>query len=268
MMFTGKVVVITGSSQGIGLKTAELLAKRGAKIVLNSRSDEKLKKATAYLSQFTQHVTGLAGDVSDINFCHRLRNHAIKQFEKIDILINNAGLASGGLFSNMADETYCKVFNSNVLGSLYPTMVCFNDLKTQKGSVIFISSLAGIIGLPNYSAYSASKRSIVSLAESFKNEWVDDDVFVGINYPGFTENDENKKIINSKGQEVLLHKRENVRASSQEYTAGKIIYQLEKKKFRVYSTYGGRIIQLMYNFFPKTALFIIKMNRKKIMKMQ
>ena len=63
----------------------------------------------------------------------------------------------------------------------------------------YFSSVAGIIGLPNYSQYSATKRAVISLAESLKSELIDYGVFVGINYPGFTENEEHKTIINSEG---------------------------------------------------------------------
>ena len=72
-----------------------------------------------------------------------------------------------------------------------------NDICKHRGSILFISSVAGIIGLPNYSQYSATKRAVISLAESLKSELIDYGVFVGINYPGFTENEEHKTIINS-----------------------------------------------------------------------
>ena len=267
-MFKNKIVIITGSTQGIGFKTAELLAKKGAKLVINSRSPKKLETALENLLKLTPNVIGIAGNVSDYEFCIKLRNFTISHFGKIDILINNAGVASSGLLCEMTPRAYNYVFNSNISGSVYPTLACIKDIKAQQGSVLFISSVAGIIGLPNYSAYSASKRAIVSLAESFKNEWFDDNVFVGINYPGFTENDEKKTIVNSQGDEVLLAKRDGVKVNSLEKTASKIIHQLEAKQFRVYSSINAKIVQYLYSFFPKLCLFILRINRNKIINMQ
>lgn len=263
-MFQDKVIVITGSTQGIGFRTAEKLAAKGAKIVINSRSPQKVEKAVNRLLGITPHVIGLAGDVADFAFCQQLKNHAVKQFGKVDILINNAGMAAKGELSDCEANAYAMIFSVNILGSLYPTMAFLPELKKEKGSILFISSVAGIIGLPSYSAYSASKRALVSLAESFKNELVDDGVFVGINYPGFTENDPNKVVIDAKGNEVILAKRSEVQALPLDKTVQCILNQLCRKSFRAYSSFGGRLVQWIYRFNPALALFILRLNRHKI----
>ena len=105
-MFQDKVVVITGSTQGIGLKTAELLGKRGAKLVINSRSPQKVDKAVSFLKQFTSEVIGISGDVSDARFCDELKETTVQKFGKIDILINNAGVASSGLVSELHSAAF------------------------------------------------------------------------------------------------------------------------------------------------------------------
>jgi short-subunit dehydrogenase len=267
-MFSNKVIIITGSTQGIGLKTAELLARRGACLVINSRSPHKVEAALNYLKTYTPQIVGIAGDVSNYEFCLELRKLAVGTFGRIDILINNAGVASSGLLKDIVPIAFEKVVNINFLGSLYPTLACIDELRQQKGSVLFISSVAGIVGLPNYSAYSASKRAIVSLAESIRSELTDDGVFVGVNYPGFTENEDQKTTINSKGEEVLLQKRRGIKALSRERTAERIIEQLQKRKFRMYSSVSGKAIQLIYRIFPQLTLNILRYNRKTISSMQ
>jgi len=264
----GKVIIITGSTQGIGLRTAEKLLTKGAHVVINSRSKRKVDAIVQKLVSEGHEAIGLAGDVSDMNFCRELCAEVINRFGRIDYLINSAGISAKGTIHSTAHEVYETVYRINVLGSIYPTIACLPEIKKSKGGVVFISSLAGILGLPSYAAYSGSKRSVVSLAESFKNELIDDDVFVGVNYPGFTENDENKTTLNTDGEPVIIKKRTDVKVESLETTVDKIIYQLEKRKFRVYSSYKGRAIQAMYRFFPKVSLFVLKRNRTKIIEME
>ena len=104
-MFTDKVIIITGSTQGIGLVTAEMLIHRGARLVINSRSHEKVEKALFYLRKITPNVIGLAGDVSNYEFCLDLRNYVMEEFGRIDILINNGGLSQ----RSTAEETSLEI---------------------------------------------------------------------------------------------------------------------------------------------------------------
>jgi short-subunit dehydrogenase len=264
----GKVIVITGSTQGIGLRTAEKLLEKGASVVINSRNKNKVEEVTRKLQNEGYKVMGVAGDVSEMNFCRELCSEVVNKFGKIDYLINNAGVSAKGTIQSTQPEVYETVYRINVLGSLFPTVGLLPEIKKTKGGVLFISSLAGIIGLPSYSAYSGSKRSIVSLAESFKNELVDDGIFIGINYPGFTENDKNKTTLNTEGEPVVIKKRTDVNVEPLDHTVNRIIYQLEKRKFRVYSSFKGEVIQGMYRFFPKLSIFALKQNRKKIIEME
>ena len=267
-MFKDKVVIITGSTQGIGRRTAEILAERGAHVVVNSRRQEKVDSTIEEFAKKGLDIFGIAGDVSNYEFCEHLKNETLNRFGRIDYLINNAGLAAKGALTYTSPEVFKQVYNVNVLGSLFPTKAVLEEVKKNQGGILFISSLAGIIGLPSYSAYSGTKRSIVSLAESFRNELVDDNVFVGVNYPGFTENDSNKQTISPTGESVTMVKRDDVKVEPLDKTVGKIIRQLERRKFRVYSSPKGRMIQTMYRLFPSLSLAILKKNRRKIMDMQ
>lgn len=267
-MFQGKVVVITGSTQGIGKRTAELLAMRGAKVVINARTRERVDQTVNEFRKKGLDVIGVAGDVSDYSFCQLLAHETRSHFGQVDFLINNAGLAAKGKLEETAPEVFTKMYGVNVMGSIYPTLAFIEDLKASKGGVLFISSLAGIIGLPSYLTYSATKRSIVSIAESLKNELFDDGVYIGINYPSFTENDGDKQTISPTGKPVTMIKREDVKVEPLDKTVLKIIRQIEKRKFRVYSSWKGRAFQTIYRLFPSLALYILKKNRRKIMNMQ
>jgi short-subunit dehydrogenase len=264
----GKVIVVTGSTQGIGLRTAEHLLNKGAKVVINSRSKSKVDQVVNRLKDKGFDVLGVAGDISDMNFCRELCTDVVNAFGRIDYLINNAGISAKGTIHSTSSEVYEQVYRINVLGSIYPTVALLPELKKTKGGVLFISSLAGIIGLPSYSAYSGSKRSVVSLAESFRNELIDDGVFVGINYPGFTENDAKKTTLNTEGKPVVIKKRTDVKVEDLNSTVNRIIQQLEQRKFRAYSSGKGKAVQVMYRFFPRLSLFVLKRNRNKIIEME
>ena len=267
-MFKDKVIVITGSVQGIGKRTSELFAERGAKVVINSRTESKVLATVAELEGKGYDVLGVTGDVSDFDFCMDMKNQVVAKFGRVDYLINNAGLAAKGTISATEAAVYAKMYAVNVLGSLYPTMAFLPEIKQAKGGVLFVSSMAGIIGLPSYSAYSGTKRSIVSLAESLKNELVDDEVYIGVNYPGFTENDVQKEILTPTGESKVMVKRTDVKVEPLDKTVNKIIRQIEKRKFRSYTSYKGRALQTMYRLFPTLSLAVLKKNRRKIMDMQ
>lgn len=267
-MFENKVIIITGSAQGIGFKTAELLAAKGACLIINARRAAKVTAAVEQLKKITPHVAGLPGDISNEEFCHQLVDFTLKQFGKIDVLINNAAVAAGGLLKESHGEAFKKVIDINIMGSLYPTLACLTEICKSKGAILFIGSVAGIAGLPSYAAYSASKRALVGLAESLRTELIDEGVFVGIHFPGFTENEEDKTIVNAKGEEEQLKKRQGVKAQSRTRTASKIIQQLERKKFSMYSSASAYAIYTFYRLFPRIFLFLLGSFRKKIIAMQ
>jgi NAD(P)-dependent dehydrogenase (short-subunit alcohol dehydrogenase family) len=100
----GKVCVITGSTQGIGLRTAERLLEKGAWVVINSRNKQKVEEVTKRLRNQGHDVLGIAGDVSDIDFCRELCAAAVNRFGKIDYLINNAGISAKGTIHNTRAE--------------------------------------------------------------------------------------------------------------------------------------------------------------------
>ena len=94
----------------------------------------------------------------------------------------------------------------------------------------------------------------------------DEGVFIGINYPGFTENDANKKVMSVSGEEQILPKRTDVKVAALDTTVKNIIRQIERRKFRSYSL-QGRMIQLIYRLSPGLSIYVLKRNRHKIMKM-
>jgi NAD(P)-dependent dehydrogenase (short-subunit alcohol dehydrogenase family) len=266
--FRDKVVFISGSSQGIGKGLATSLGEQGAKIVLNGRNEEKLQATAEDLRSKGIEVLSISGDVSSYADCQRMMDEVIAHHGQLDWLVNNAGMSGGGKLEETKGQVYEQIFGINVLGSIYLSHYAIPHLRKTKGGILFISSVAGMIGLPSYTAYSASKRAVIALAESLRIELHDDGIFVGVNFPGFTENEPTKQIYKPDGSMEVLQKRAEVKATPLSKTVGRIEQQMRRRKFYGYSSAQGWFVRLASRLFPRIVHLGLKANRKKIMEMQ
>lgn len=138
-----KVVIITGGSSGIGKALAAEFGRHGSRVLITGRDGDTLNQAVAELHQQGIDVVGFRADVSREEDNRLMAEEAIKQFGKIDILINNAGISMRALFSEVDLEVIRKVMEINFFGVLYATRYCLPEIVRNKGSVIGISSVAG-----------------------------------------------------------------------------------------------------------------------------
>lgn len=245
---------------GIGKAIAIALAKKNVKIVLNGRNQERLEITTEELNASGYDVLSIAGDVGVYSDCENLIKQTIDQYGAIDILVNNAGLAMKGSIEATSSEVFDKVFHTNILGVLFPTKAALPHLKQSRGSVVFTGSIAGFMGLPEYSAYSASKMSLTALVQSLKIELAGTGVHVGINYVGFVENDENKTYLNHHGEIEKMPVREQFKRMPLEIVAAHFVNGIEKRRYRQTLSFLGKLTNILHRYFP--ALFEWIMIRK------
>lgn len=199
LFFKDKVIVITGSTMGIGLRLANELSALGALIVLNGRNAERLDKAAAQVRNNGTPVLAVACDVSEPEGCRRLIDSAVANFGRIDILINNAGVNMWGSVEDSDAQTLRRVMDINFFGALWTTQAALPYLRESKGTVLFISSVAAFHGLPQNAVYSASKRALASLAESLRIEQYDSGIHFGVAFIGLTETDKEKTVLDQNG---------------------------------------------------------------------
>ena len=249
----GKVAIITGSSTGIGKAIAIALAKKNVKIVLNGRNLERLEKTAEELRSSGFDLLYVQGDVGNYKDCEDLVERTIKKYGTIDILINNAGLAMEGTIAKSLPEVFEKVFHTNILGVLFPTKAALPYLKKSKGSIVFTGSIAGFIGLPDYSAYSASIMALTALAQSLKIELAGTGVHVGINYVGFAENDETKTYLNHQGEIEKMPVRKKFKRMPLEIVAANFVKGIEKRRYKQTFSLVGKLTRVLQKYFP--ALF-------------
>ncbi|MFZ2897896.1 MAG: SDR family oxidoreductase [Saprospiraceae bacterium] len=250
MKLSGKVAIVTGSSKGIGREIARQLGKEGAKIVLNGRDENALRQTLAKLESDGISATAFQGDISRYEDCEALALHALSTFGRIDILVNNAGISAKGFFENFQPEIFPKLIHTNIIGSLFATKAVLPQLKQNKGSLIFISSLSGLHGMPHQSPYSLTKMAQTAIAESLRAELYNHGVHVGVVYVGVTQNDPDKKIYFSDGAWRNLKNGLPQMADTQERVAKTVLRAILWRQFKTTVGWKGRGYYYLAHYFP------------------
>jgi 2-keto-3-deoxy-L-fuconate dehydrogenase len=170
---TDKIAVITGGASGIGRATAQLFAKQGAEVCVLDRNITNAKDATAAIIKGGGKAKAYQCDVSDQQQVHEI----IHQIEKVDILINNAGISHIGKADTTSEADFDRVYNINVKGvynclhAVLPVMV-----KQQRGIILNVSSVAAVVGIADRFAYTMSKGAIQSMTFSVARDYVDEHI--------------------------------------------------------------------------------------------
>ena len=169
MRLKDKTAIITGGGTGIGLATAHAFYKEGAKIILFGRRKEKLEKAVEKLGDSAIIVQG---DMTNNNDLDQLINETLHNFKKIDILVNNAGLFNGAPLHEISDSQWDEIMNINIRSVFQLTRRVLPAMLSQKyGSIIHISSILGLIAVPQVAAYNVSKGALNQFSRSIAVEY-------------------------------------------------------------------------------------------------
>lgn len=184
-----KAAMITGATRGIGKQIALTLANEGYNIVLNYRTenDELIQAKNEIESKNVKCLT-VQGDVTNFEDCKQMIESAIKEFGKIDVLINNAGITKDMLLARMKEEDFKQVIDVNLVGTFNMTKnVISYMMKARSGRIINISSVVGIAGNAGQTNYSASKAGIIGFTKSLAKEVASRNILVNAVAPGFIE---------------------------------------------------------------------------------
>jgi 3-oxoacyl-[acyl-carrier protein] reductase len=182
-----RIVVITGSTRGIGVSTAAEFLKGGDRVVIFCRHKEHVTKAISQLTGFgeRQNIFGLLGDVRRERDVKRIVAQSLKHFGRIDVLINNAGIAAYKEIEEITQKTWDDILDTNLKGCfLFMRQVIPVMKKQGKGIIINISSGLGVEGEAKFSAYCASKFGLIGLTQSMADETADTGVRIYAVLPG------------------------------------------------------------------------------------
>lgn len=246
-----KVVIITGASSGIGKALAFEFASRGSKIVLAARNTEKLNEVENELRAKGTEVLSVTTDVSIEEDCKNLMEKSIEKFGGIDILINNAGISMRALFADLELSVLKKLMDVNFWGTVYCTKYAMPFITKSKGSVVGVISIAGYIGLPARTGYSASKYAIRGFLDTLRVENLKTGVHVLVAAPGFTSSNVRNVALTADGSSQGETPREEDKMMSAEECARLITNAVVKRKRELIMTFvEGKFTVWLKKWFP------------------
>jgi len=201
-----KTLIITGASDGIGAEMARQLAQRhgaDAGLVLAARNERGLQDVATECRSHGSEVLVVPTDVTDAAQCRTLIERSVARFGWLDALINNAGVSAQALFEDVQTDDlgwYEDLMRVNLWGAVWCTHAALPHLKASRGQVVAVSSLAGLVGVPGRTAYSASKFAMTGFFEALRAELKGAGVGVTTAYPGVVATQIRHRGYNAAGQ--------------------------------------------------------------------
>ncbi len=195
-----KVALVTGSSRGIGRETAKILAQDGYSVVLHGKNPTRLAETAAIFKNQGYDILSVAADVTNISEVQTMFDKIMEHFGRLDVLVTNASLTMESEFMDTKPEAFRQVVDSHIYGSIFPVKIMLEEIKKNKGSIILISSLAGLHGLPRFSAYCTGKMALTAFWQSLRIEQRKTGLHLGLVHLAFVQNDPDKTLINAQGE--------------------------------------------------------------------
>ena len=248
---SGKVVLVTGSTAGLGRQLALDLLREGAHVVINGRDMEKINETRQHLLSSGWEVLAVKGDVSKPVDCRKMIAFCISEYGRLDILVNNAGTGCNGLFKDTVPRAARMVLEANLFGTIYPSYHALPHIIKSRGSIVFISSLAAFHGVPFNSSYSMSKMALTALSQSLRIELSGSGVHIGVMYVGFLKNGPNKKVVSGNGMLVPAGGRPGKFTMSMEEASRTVIRGIRKRKPISVFTFMGKFMYMANRLSPR-----------------
>jgi short-subunit dehydrogenase len=242
-----KIFIITGASDGIGAEMArQLAAAHGADagLVLAARNREKLDAVAAQCRALGAQTLVVVTNVSEEQQCRALVDQAVLQFGRIDALINNAGVSAQALFADVKAQDlhwYENLMKVNLWGSVWCTHAALPHLVASKGSIVAVSSLAGLVGVPGRTAYSATKFAMTGFCEALRAELKSSGVSVTTAFPGVVATNIRHRGYNARGEPAGSSGLREEDAMSVEECARLILEGMNARRREVVMTAKGRL---------------------------
>lgn len=241
------VTLITGASDGIGAELARQLAmQQGARaaLVLAGRSADKLQTVAAQCQAQGAQVLCVPGDLREQASCQALVRQAVAHFGALDTLVNNAGVSAHALLSEVRTEDlgwYRDLMDANFWSAVWCTHEALPHLRARRGRLVAVSSLAGLVGVPGRSAYSASKFALGGFMEALRTETPPEELSVTVAYPGVVDTQIRHRGYNAQGQAAGRSGLREDGAMPVEDCARLILQGMQARRREVVMTAKGRL---------------------------
>lgn len=251
-----KVTVVTGGSSGIGKATAIELVKEGCKVILLSKTKNKLLNALTEIKTYDQDASAVVCDVRNYDSVEKAVSGIISKYKKIDILVNSAGIAIRRSFKNTSLDELKDTIDTNLLGTIFVTKAVLPYMvRENNGFIVNIGSIAGLIAIPELSIYSASKFAVVGLSQALRYELKKYNIQVSVINPAGTDT----PIFNHESWQSDTSKE---KLMSPEYVAEQIVLAIKKNKLNVVLPLSHKIKTASKRMFPGIySWYVNKKNR-------
>ena len=261
MPFRGAHVVVTGGSSGIGLATACLVARRGASVSLMARDTRRLGQAAERVRASGAAVRTVAVDVSDPVAVARAFAGVADEGGPCDVLITSAGQARPGRFLELDDEVFRRMIEVDYFGTLYAVRAVAPEMVHRRtGSIVAISSAAGLLGIYGYCAYGPAKFAVSGLMQSLRDELRPHGVHVGCVYPPDVDTPQLAEENQWKPAETAAISG-TIKPMTAERVAEAIVRGIQRRRFAIYP---NRSTALLAGFGPLAAPVLRRMIDRKV----
>jgi short-subunit dehydrogenase len=241
-VYAGKVVVVTGASQGIGKALCLELAGQRPRLALAARDAAALESVAVACRSRGAEALVVPTDVADEAACRSLVEKTVAAFSALDVLVNNAGM---GMLARLEDVTdlslYERLMRVNYLGSVYPTAYALPHLKRSRGQIVAVSSLAGLSGVPMRTAYAATKHAQVGFFDSLRVELRESGVSVTVIAPYFVQSEIRKRSPGPDGRTVEASPVREDEVMSAGECARLVVRAMERRQRMLVMSFKGKL---------------------------
>ena len=239
--FTGRAVLISGASEGIGRALALTLAPERPLLALNARNTARLEEVQSECRARGAEVLALPGDVSRREDCARLVSQTAERFGRLDVLINNAGITMWSRFDAVSDfGMFERLLAVNYLGAVHLTAAALPHLKRSRGLIVAVASVAGLTGVPERTGYAASKHALVGFFESLRIELRGSAVDVTIVAPDFVLSEIHRRAAGPDGTPLGRSPMQEPRLMSSQRCAELIVAAMRRRQRLLITSARGR----------------------------
>ncbi len=244
--FKDNVVVVTGTSSGIGREVAYQLADQSACLALAARDVDRLQAVAEECRARGGRALGVKTDVAVESDCQALIDRTVAEYGRLDTLINNAGISMWTLFEQLQDLSILDtIMRVNYLGAVYCTYYALPHLKKSRGRLVAVSSLAGKTGVPTRTGYAASKHAMVGFFDSLRVELAGSGVTVTLIYPGFVTSEIRQRAYGADGKPLGKSPVREAEVMTTEECARMMLKTMAQRKREEVMTLRGKLGQWM-----------------------